>query len=121
MQNTPCMHIHNLKNVLIKSFVIYIINFLELYKELNGMNVCTFCYLFVQSLYNHLLNVFSMLYDTHNEDRGVWISNYILYKVWDEITYPFPNIKSAAFEVWEWIGNFISHFTGMWFTRPCQD
>ena len=24
-------------------------------------------------------------------------------KVWDEITYPFPNISGAAVEVWEWI------------------
>ena len=24
----------------------------------------------------------------------VWISNYIHYKVWDEITYPFPNVNA---------------------------
>ena len=32
-----------------------------------------------------------------------WISNYIQFKVWDEITYPFPNFSGAAIEVWEWI------------------
>ena len=35
---------------------------------------------------------------------------YICYKVWDEITDPFPNIYSAA--VWERIGNFIPYLTG---------
>ena len=30
-----------------------------------------------------------------------WISHYIHYKVWDEITYPFPNFSGAAIEVWE--------------------
>ena len=29
----------------------------------------------------------------------------------DEITYPFQNFKGVAVEVWEWIGNFISHLT----------
>ena len=32
--------------------------------------------------------------------------------VWDEITYPFPNFKSASTEVGEWINNSIPHFTG---------
>ena len=32
-----------------------------------------------------------------------WISNYIYYKVGPEITYPFPNFKDAAVEVWEWM------------------
>ena len=39
-----------------------------------------------------------------------WISNYIHYEVWDEITYPFPNFKSCTIEVWKLIGNFIPHF-----------
>ena len=34
-------------------------------------------------------------------------NDYIDYKVWAEITYPFPNFNSATFEVWEWISNFI--------------
>ena len=40
-----------------------------------------------------------------------WISNYIHYKGWDEITYPFPNFNGTTVEVWEWITNFIPHFT----------
>ena len=31
-------------------------------------------------------------------------------KVWDVITYPFPNFNGATIEVWEWISNFIPHF-----------
>ena len=38
-----------------------------------------------------------------------WISNYINYKVWTEIAYPFPNFNNATFEIWIWIRNY---FTG---------
>ena len=55
-----------------------------------------------------------------------WINNYIHYKVWDEITYPFPNFNGAMFRsynrdgvVWRsighllrlltWINNYIHH------------
>ena len=31
-------------------------------------------------------------------------------KVCDESTYPFLTFNGAAFDVWEWISNFISHF-----------
>ena len=41
--------------------------------------------------------------------------------VWDEITYPIPNFNGAAVEVWEWISNFIPHFTGHLITYPCWD
>ena len=40
-----------------------------------------------------------------------WICNYIHYDVWDEITYPFPNFNGATIVVWEWMNNFIPHFT----------
>ena len=30
------------------------------------------------------------------------ISNHIHYKLWDEITYPFPNFNGAAVNVWDW-------------------
>ena len=36
-----------------------------------------------------------------------WISNHMPRKVWDETTYPFPNFNSFAFEVWEWMSNFM--------------
>ena len=32
--------------------------------------------------------------------------------VWDEITYPFPNLSGCTIEVWKWISNFIPHFIG---------
>ena len=38
----------------------------------------------------------------------VWISNYIRYKVWCEITYPFLNSNGCTVEVWEWISNLIT-------------
>ena len=50
-----------------------------------------------------------------------WISNYIHYKVWDEITYPFPNFNSATIEVWEWISNFILLFIDHMITYPYWD
>ena len=36
----------------------------------------------------------------------VWKSNCIHYKVWDEITCPFPNFNGATVDVWEWTSNF---------------
>ena len=42
----------------------------------------------------------------------VWISDYIHHKVWDEITYPFPNFNGATVVIWGWIRNFDPHFTG---------
>ena len=35
----------------------------------------------------------------------VWINNHTPSKVWDEITYPFPNFNGATVEVWEWLSN----------------
>ena len=52
---------------------------------------------------------------------GAWTSNHIHYKVWGEITYPFPNFNGAAVEVWEWKSNFIPHFTRHVITYPCWD
>ena len=34
-----------------------------------------------------------------------WISDHIYQKVWDEITYPFLNIRGLTVEVLEWINN----------------
>ena len=50
-----------------------------------------------------------------------WISDYIHYKVWDEITYPFLNFNGATVEVSDWKCNFIMHFTRRVFTYPCWD
>ena len=49
-----------------------------------------------------------------------WISKCIHYKVWDEITYSFPNFNSSTIDVWEWIINFILHFTVHAVTFPCE-
>ena len=46
-----------------------------------------------------------------------WVSNHLSSKMWDEITYPFPNFNGCIIEVWdgciievwEGISNFITH------------
>ena len=38
----------------------------------------------------------------------VWIINHKHYKLWDEITYPFPNFNSTTVQVCEWI-SFTKH------------
>ena len=64
----------------------------------------------------------SMTWWCHNmEMLSAWISNYIHYKVWDEITYPFLNFNGCTIEVKEWISNFISHFIMDVITYPCWD
>ena len=42
-------------------------------------------------------------------------------KVWDEITYPFPNFGGSNFEVLEWKSNFLSHFIMDVIAYPCWD
>ena len=32
-----------------------------------------------------------------------WASNYILYKVWDKITIPFPNINGTVYPIWDFL------------------
>ena len=47
-----------------------------------------------------------------------WLNNYIHYKVWNEIIYPFQNFNGCTDEVWEWISSFFSHFTELVITYP---
>ena len=47
-----------------------------------------------------------------------WISHYFHYKVWDEITYPFPKFNSCTSEVWEWRSNFAQQFPVLAITYP---
>ena len=55
----------------------------------------------------------------HPDDFGSPDITYIHYKVWDEIILClFPSFIDAAIEVYEWIGDFITHFTGHVFTYP---
>ena len=44
---------------------------------------------------------------------------YIYHKVWDRISYPFPDFNGAAIAVWKWMSNLIPHFTGHVITYPC--
>ena len=60
-------------------------------------------------------------HDTGTIKIKAWISNLIHYKVWDEITHPFPNFNGATIEVWEWMSNFIPHFIMGVITYPCWD
>ena len=48
-----------------------------------------------------------------------WINNLIYYKLWDEITYPFPNFNGETVGVWKWINNFILPFIGHEIAYPC--
>ena len=48
-----------------------------------------------------------------------WISNYSHCKVWHEITHSSPNFNGTALGVWEWISNFIPHFTVNVIIYPC--
>ena len=41
---------------------------------------------------------------------SAWKSNHASSKVWDEITYPFPNFNGCTVYVWEWISNCIPQF-----------
>ena len=69
------------------------------------MEVLTTCFQLVTRgrFYYHGLNLIP-----------AWISNYIHYNVWYEITYPFLNFNGATGEVYE-------HFTLRVITYPCWD
>ena len=69
--------------------------------------------------YELLTNCWGPFYSNKLILIPVWISNEIHYKGWDEITYPSPNFNGATVEVWKWISNFFSLFTGQVITYPC--
>ena len=48
-----------------------------------------------------------------------WISNHMLIKVWDDITFPLLNFTGATGDVWERIDDFIPHFLIYVITYPC--
>ena len=50
-----------------------------------------------------------------------WISNHMPNKVWDEITYPFPNFNGSNVEVWEFISNIMPHVIKYVITHTCWD
>ena len=85
-----------------------------------GRNFCTctnFKYSLIFGLYYHhgpiLLTGWILIPE--------WISNYIQYLLWGEITYPFPHFNGCTVESWEWISIFISHFSEHLITYPCWD
>ena len=47
------------------------------------------------------------------------ISNYMTGKMWDEITYPLPNVYGCTVEVWELISVFDPQFILDVITYPC--
>ena len=51
----------------------------------------------------------------------IWLSYYIHYKMWHEITYLFPNFNGCNVVVWEWISNLIPPFTWHVITYSCCD
>ena len=54
--------------------------------------------------------VFIIMLPLWTNKLPAWISNHMPSKVWDEITYPFPNFNSCTVEVWELISNVISNY-----------
>ena len=67
--------------------------------------------------YYDVCNLLSYFFQVNFHWHGLtlmsaWICNGIHHKVWDEITYPFPNFNSATIEVGEWIYNLIPDFAG---------
>ena len=57
--------------------------------------------------------------DIHQMFNPNKLSNYMCYKIWNEITYAFINVNDVSADVWEWIDNFISHIIGNVITYPC--
>ena len=77
------------------------------------------CKHFIELLaYRNLSVAFFLIWINFNL---AWLSNYIHYKVCDEITYPLLNFNDCNVEVQEWISIFIPHFTKQVITFPYWD
>ena len=50
-----------------------------------------------------------------------WINNHMPWKVWAEITYPFPNCNGCTVEFWELVTDFIPLFIMDPIIQPCWD
>ena len=73
-------------------------------------------YIYIYIFVSQLPSVPSRL---HNH-VSAWTSNHMPRKMWDEITYPFPNFNGCTVEVWEWISHFIPCIImDMMITKPC--
>ena len=71
----------------------------------------------INSTLNACMTAPNILLQTWFNLNLAWTNNHILCKMWEEITYLYPNFNS----VWEWISNFIQHFIGHGITYPCWD
>ena len=68
----------------------------------------TWRYVFAYSLHSWLND--TCLHILCTADLMTCVYDYIHYKVWAKINYPFPNFNGATVDVSEWISTFISHF-----------
>ena len=73
----------------------------------------------VLSLSLDLINSRGPFYQYGLTSNPPWISNYIHYEKWNEITYPIPNFNGCTVEVWDWISNFTPHLTRHVITYRC--
>ena len=83
--------------------------------NINGLVQWSYIFLALTHRYDAWLDFLGPLL-TLIDFNTAWISTCT--QVWDDINYPFPNLKGAAVEVWEWKYNSIPHFTGHVFTYP---
>ena len=58
---------------------------------------------------NLVANLWDPFYKHRLALTAAWISNHMLSKVWNGITYPFLIFNGYIVDVWEWIINFIPH------------
>ena len=56
-------------------------------------------FLWIINYFRKIIIHFTSAADSTDLEIPAWISNYIHYKVWDEITYPFLNFNGATVEV----------------------
>ena len=66
-------------------------------------------YLFIFFTNTKGLELLGPFYGHASTSIPIWISDYIHYKMWDEITYPFLNVNVCTVEVRQLISN--SHYT----------
>ena len=91
---------------------------------------CQTCFEGITIFHGYKLDLFKVIFfqNTHNRHPGpllltwinfnsTWISNHILSKLWDEITYPFPNFNRVS----EWISYSTTYFIMDVNTYPCWD
>ena len=98
--------------------------------KLYRMNFNIFCTFIWETYFTLIWQIVGICTRWDLRHRQIWywiilipacLSNHIPSKMWDEITYPFPNFNGATVEVWERISNFIPHFIMDVITYPYRD